>query len=214
MRYIWRVLKERNHPNGTQTRGTRVTTPGRRPRSKDKAPALTDCSTPRYDRVPTDVDARNVLDSNEPRSRANDEVENWGCQGLIDQRPSLTIPQTRCVFRFPRTKLLVLCARASLELVSVFLCVYAAVKKGGKGSRAHACDDRSSPERGPFNDLDSVLSLTRRTTLKWSSSLQGAIAPGRLLTPLHRWKNGVIPGVEATPSANTLMFTSVLPLPV
>lgn len=35
---------------------------GQCPRSKDKAPALTDCSTPqRYERVPIEVDARNVL---------------------------------------------------------------------------------------------------------------------------------------------------------
>lgn len=39
-----------------------VTNRNQDPRSKDKAPALTDCSTPqRYDRVPIDVDARNVL---------------------------------------------------------------------------------------------------------------------------------------------------------
>lgn len=39
-----------------------ATTSGQCPRSKDKAPALTDCSTPqRYERVPIEVDARNVL---------------------------------------------------------------------------------------------------------------------------------------------------------
>lgn len=39
-----------------------ATISGQCPRSKDKAPALTDCSTPqRYERVPIEVDARNVL---------------------------------------------------------------------------------------------------------------------------------------------------------
>lgn len=43
------------------SRGPAMTS-GQCPRSKDKAPALTDCSTPqRYERVPIEVDARNVL---------------------------------------------------------------------------------------------------------------------------------------------------------
>lgn len=52
--------------------------PRRGPRSKDKAPALTDCSTPQqYDRVSIDVDARarNVLLDQRFRSTTNGETK-------------------------------------------------------------------------------------------------------------------------------------------
>lgn len=151
---------------------------GQCPRSKDKAPALTDCSTPqRYERVPIEVDARNVLAFlriNFIRGQMTRRIGRTNIKGS----------NLRLIFSIYTKKFSVLWeTKRPTRDISVPLCttswksrVHACVRifRREKGGRevVEGATIRSAPKQRPFDDRLIVLGwfIQREATPRWSNS--------------------------------------------